>query len=82
MSNKTDKTEGQVVSKSQGMAFSMLWSIADTTWRMFTPAAIFVSAGLVGDIRFHTRPWLTIVGAIAGLGMAIMLVRSQLRGGL
>jgi hypothetical protein len=70
------------VPKSSGLATGMLWSIADTTWRMFTPPAIFVAAGLFGDTRIHTKPWLTIVGAVVGLGVAILLVRAQLRGGV
>jgi F0F1-type ATP synthase assembly protein I len=54
--------------------------MADTTWRMFVPPALVVPAGLYGDIHLHTKPWLTIVSAVAGLGLSVLLVRRQLRG--
>jgi putative F0F1-ATPase subunit (Ca2+/Mg2+ transporter) len=55
-------------------------SMADTTWRMFVPPAVLVTAGLWADVRFGTRPWLTVLGAAVGLVGSVLLVRVQLKG--
>jgi hypothetical protein len=59
----------------------IIWSMADTTWRMFVAPAILVPAGLWADLKWGTKPWLTILGAVAGLTLSVLLVRAQLRGG-
>lgn len=53
--------------------------MADTTWRMFVPAVIFVGLGLWADLSWGTKPWLTVLGAVIGLAAGIMLIRQQLR---
>jgi F0F1-type ATP synthase assembly protein I len=58
----------------------LLISMADTTWRMFVSPAILVPVGIFSDLKFHTKPWLTIVSAVVGLGLSVLLVRQQLRG--
>ena len=58
----------------------LILSMTDTTWRMFTPPALFVPGGIFADLKLHTKPWLTIVSAVVGLGLSILLVRQQLRG--
>lgn len=58
---------------------SLLLSMADTTWRMFVPAVIFVGLGLWADLSWGTKPWLTVLGAVIGLAAGIMLIRQQLR---
>jgi len=60
-------------------ALSLIVSMADTTWRMFVSPAILVPAGLWADLRWHTRPWLTILGAVLGLVGSVLLVRAQLK---
>jgi len=45
------------------------------------PPGVLVTAGLWADLHWHTRPWLTIVGLVVGLGLSVLLVRAQLRGG-
>jgi F0F1-type ATP synthase assembly protein I len=58
----------------------LLLSMADTTWRMFVSPAVLVPVGIISDLKFHTKPWLTIVAAIVGMGLSILLVRQLLRG--
>lgn len=58
----------------------LLWSMADTTWRMFTPPAITVSGGLWADIHWHTGPWFTLLALGVGLGGSILLIKRQLKG--
>lgn len=58
---------------------SLILSMADTTWRMFAPAIVFVGLGVWADVSWGTKPWLTILGAIVGLGCGILLIRQQLR---
>lgn len=62
-------------------ARKLLMSAADTTWRMFVPPLILVPAGIFVDLKLHTMPWITIVAAVAGLVVAVMLVGRQLKGG-
>jgi hypothetical protein len=57
----------------------LIVSMADTTWRMFVPPAVLVPVGLWADLKWGTRPWLTMVGLIVGLGLSVMLVRAQMR---
>jgi len=59
----------------------LLLSMADTTWRMFVAPAVLVPVAIAGDLKFHTKPWLTILAAIVGMGLSVLLVRQQLRGG-
>jgi F0F1-type ATP synthase assembly protein I len=54
--------------------------MADTTWRMFVGPAVLTPVGIFADLKFQTKPWLTILAAVAGFGISILLVRQQLRG--
>jgi F0F1-type ATP synthase assembly protein I len=56
-------------------ALELIVSMADTTWRMLVPA------GLWADLKWGTKPWLTLVGLLVGLSLSVLLVRAQLRGG-
>jgi F0F1-type ATP synthase assembly protein I len=56
----------------------LIWSMADTTWRMFTPPVLLVPGGIWADLKFHTKPWLTILSTVMGLALAILLVKKQL----
>ena len=58
---------------------ALLFSMADTTWRMVLPAVIFVAGGLYLDIHLGTKPWLTLVGLVLGLVGGSMLIRRQLK---
>jgi len=57
---------------------SLMLSMADTTWRMFTPPALLVPGGIWADLSFHTKPWLTILSAVMGLSLSVLLVKQQL----
>lgn len=56
----------------------LLLSMADTTWRMFTPTALTVLIGLWLDLRFNSEPWLTLVAAGVGLSLSVLLIKKQL----
>ncbi|MDB5179362.1 MAG: hypothetical protein JWN01_1305 [Patescibacteria group bacterium] len=66
--------------EKQDSTVQLLLSMADTTWRMFTPPAIFVPGGIWADLKWHTKPWITLVSAVVGLSFSILLVKRQLRG--
>ena len=81
MTTKTDKpadTKGPQTTEASTLA--LLAAMADTTWRMFVPPAVFVAGGLWADIKYGTKPWMTVLAAAVGLWFAIMLVRQQLVG--
>lgn len=80
MTNKNDKNTERVVPNDRAAMFSMLRSIGDTTWRMFTPPIILVPIGIWADLKWQTKPWLTIMSVIFGFTLSILLVRQQLRG--
>jgi F0F1-type ATP synthase assembly protein I len=58
---------------------TLLATLADTTWRMFTPVILCTGLGLWGDIKLHTKPWLTFIGVAIGFALAIWLIRAQLQ---
>ena len=79
MTTKTDQPKPDAKTPdSEASTLALLAAMADTTWRMFTPPALLVSGGLWADLKYHTKPWLTVAGAVAGMGLSIMLVRQQL----
>ena len=78
MSTNTEHDKSS--SKDRENARLLLISAADTTWRMFVPPLITVPAGIFGDIKFHTVPWLTVVAVGVGLALSVLLVSRQLRG--
>lgn len=78
MSNATE--HDKIRTRDRENARKLLMSAADTTWRMFLPPLVLVPAGIYFDLKLHSMPWLTIVAAVAGLAVAVMLVGRQLRG--
>ena len=71
-------TRSSAAAKDTESVTALLFSMADTTWRMALPAVIAVAAGLYLDIHVHTNPWLTLVGLVVGLAGGAWLVRRQL----
>jgi len=59
---------------------SLLVTLADTTWRMLTPSAIFVCLGIYADLHLGTKPYLTLLSVVCGLGVSFFLIKRQLRG--
>lgn len=57
---------------------TLLLTMADTTWRIFVPATLFVGLGLWGDVSFGSKPWLTLLGVVIGFAAAGLLVRKQI----
>ena len=79
MTTKKNQLQERVVPENQASTFALIASMADVTWRMFTPPALFVAGGIWADLHYGTKPWVTILAAIVGLGLSVLLVRSQLR---
>ena len=57
----------------------LLYSMADTTWRMFVPTLPLIILGNYLDERLNTKPWLLLLGALVGGALAALLIRAQLR---
>ena len=53
----------------------------DVTWRMTTPVVIFALLGILGDVSFGSKPWLTLLGTVIGFYFAIQLVKRQINRG-
>ncbi len=79
MTSNSDKKQASDAPQDGASTFVLLASMADTTWRMFTPPALFVAGGLWIDLHWGTKPWVTAAATIVGLGCSILLVRAQLR---
>jgi hypothetical protein len=59
---------------------AILLTLADTTWRIAVPTISLALIGIAGDLKFGTKPWLTLFGTLVGFGFAIKLVALQLKG--
>jgi F0F1-type ATP synthase assembly protein I len=81
MSSTSEQEGNKRDPKQRESTRRLLMSMADTTWRMFVSPAVLVPVGIASDLKFHTKPWLTIASAIVGMGLSVLLVRQQLRGG-
>jgi hypothetical protein len=79
MTKKPEKKQERGVPSNEASTMSLMISMADTTWRMFIPAAVLVPAGIWADLRIGTKPWLTLLAAVLGLTLSILLVKHQLR---
>jgi len=76
-SNPDHKADRKDYSEQDG-ALQLILSMADTTWRMFTPAILLVPSAIFADLRFHTKPWLTAVSVPVALGLSALLIKRQL----
>ncbi len=79
MTSNTENKQERSVPQPEASTFALLASMADTTWRMFTPPALLVSGGLWIDLHWGTKPWMTALATVVGLALSILLVRAQLR---
>ena len=53
----------------------------DTTWRVFVPTVGLLLLGNYIDDRLGSSPWLMLLGAVLGGGVAALLVKRQLAKG-
>jgi ABC-type phosphate/phosphonate transport system permease subunit len=81
MTSKLDQKQERTVPRDDERTSRLIWSMADTTWRMFTPPALLVPGGIWADLKFGTKPWVTIAAAVVGLALSVLLVKKQLGGG-
>lgn len=56
----------------------LLWTIADTTWRLFIPSVGLLLVGVWLDQMYATKPWFMIAGLVIGVAVAFWLVKLQL----
>jgi F0F1-type ATP synthase assembly protein I len=56
----------------------ILRELAETTWRIALPVVIFAVIGIIGDLHFRTRPWLTLSSVVVGFIIAGILVKRQI----
>jgi hypothetical protein len=79
MTIKTTENKERGVPENRAAMFSMIRAMADTTWRMFFPPIVLVPAGIWGDLKWQSKPWLTLLSVVIGFGCSILLVRQQMR---
>ena len=79
MSSSRRTSDGIEARGESHVVITLLATLADTTWRMFTPVILCTGLGLWADIHYHTRPWLTILSALIGFALAIWLIYMQLQ---
>lgn len=68
-----DKPDGQ------DHTATLLLTLADTTWRMLIPTALLAAVGVFMDLKFGTKPWITLASIPVGLMASAGLIRRQLR---
>ncbi len=78
MTSQTEKKPAPAENRESDSTLAIFASMADTTWRMFVPPAILVPLGIWTDLTYHTKPWVTVITAIIGLALAVLLVKKQL----
>lgn len=76
---KPTKTKVSPTSPDTGSIGILLLTLADTTWRMVVPTLALAVLGLWLDFKWHTGPWLTLLGTAVGLAIAGLLVQRQIR---
>lgn len=70
----THATSGEPTFGAGAVALTFL----DTTWRIATPVILFTALGIAADLRFGTKPWLTLLSVVIGFVFAVLLVKRQL----
>ncbi|HKR81964.1 MAG TPA: AtpZ/AtpI family protein [Candidatus Saccharimonadales bacterium] len=50
----------------------------DTTWRIAVPVVLFAVGGIFADRHFGSKPWLTLLGMVAGFVVAGFLLKMQI----
>lgn len=57
----------------------LMWTMVDTTWRLFVPSVGGTALGLWADNSWNTKPWLTITGVVVGSLLSFVLIYAQLK---
>jgi uncharacterized membrane protein len=53
--------------------------LADVTWRLAVPVIGLCALGIIADRSWGTKPWLTLLGSVAGFVIAGKLVSLQIK---
>jgi len=72
--NKKHKAADNVKQRNLSISREM----ADTTWRIAVPVVLFACLGIIIDRTTGSRPWMTLLGMVAGLVCAGYLIKKQL----
>lgn len=64
---------------NRSTALLLFSTLVDTTWRLFVPPIGLTVLGVIGDNHWSTKPWLTVIGVIAGTVLAFVLTFQQLK---
>ncbi len=72
---KTTHTTGRGAQHPAGV---IALTFLDTTWRIATPVVLFTALGIFLDLKFGTKPWITLPSVIIGFVFAVLLVKRQL----
>jgi hypothetical protein len=80
MKQAAAKTTQPVSGESLFGVGAIALTFLDTTWRIATPMVLFTVLGIVADLSFGTKPWLTLlIGVPLGGMFAVLLVKNQLQ---
>jgi positive regulator of sigma E activity len=79
MSASPNRGDEKNVPPDSSTVILLILTLADTTWRLFLPIVGLTILGLIVDKSLATTPWLMIIGILMGVGMAIILVRAQMK---
>jgi F0F1-type ATP synthase assembly protein I len=77
--NKGSDTRVRSSQNDRQTTLTLLLTMADTTWRIFTPVILCVGIGLWGDISYGTKPWLTLLAMLVGFAGAAALIWMQIK---
>ena len=78
MTDSVEQTPARVTRRQREAAASVFIDIADTTWRLFVPTVGLLLLGRWLDVRYSTKPWLMLGGALVGSIIAGFLIKRQL----
>jgi hypothetical protein len=79
MSTSPNRGDEEITPPDSSTVILLLGTIGDTTWRMFVPIIGLTVFGLLADKRFHTTPWIMVLGIVIGIYFAYMLVKRQIK---
>ena len=72
-------SQNQPTKPNRATTLALLATMGDTTLRMLVPSAVLVAGGIYADTHWGTRPWLTIIGVVAGLVISSLLITHLVR---